>query len=93
MQSTHDFCPDQPRRNQMYQSQRVAKFIYSEKATQFCKISILLLSHIVPVKSKVEIFQNCMAFSDCMNFKVSENLGAVMCAINNNHQYIQLPLT
>ena len=31
------------------------KFIYSEKATKFCKISTLLLSYVVPVKSKVEI--------------------------------------
>ena len=34
------------------------KFIYFEKATRFCKISTLLLSYIVPVKSKVEISQN-----------------------------------
>ena len=34
------------------------KFIYSEKATKFCKISTLLLSYVVPVKSKVEILQN-----------------------------------
>ena len=27
------------------------KFIYSEKATKFCKISTLLLSYVVPVKS------------------------------------------
>ena len=31
------------------------KFIYSEKATKFCEISTLLLSYVVPVKSKVEI--------------------------------------
>ena len=34
------------------------KFIYFEKATKFCEISTLLLSYIVPVKSKVEISQN-----------------------------------
>ena len=28
------------------------KFIYSEKATKFCKICTLLLSYVVPVKSK-----------------------------------------
>ena len=33
------------------------KFIYSEKATE-CKISTLLLSYVVPVKSTVKIFQN-----------------------------------
>ena len=38
------------------------KFIYSEKAIEFCEISTLLLSYIIPVKSKV-------AFSEYMNFK------------------------
>ena len=38
---------------------KVLKFIYSEKATKFCEISTLLLSFVVPVKSKVEISQNC----------------------------------
>ena len=46
------------------------KFIYSEKATKFCKISTSLLSYVVPVKSKVEISQNVVAFSECMNFTV-----------------------
>ena len=44
------------------------KFIYSEKATKFCKISTLLLSYVVPVKSQVEISQNFVAFSEYMNF-------------------------
>ena len=44
------------------------KFIYSEKATKFCEISTLLLSYVVPVKSKIEISQNFVAFSKCMNF-------------------------
>ena len=44
------------------------KFIYSEKATKFCEISTLLLSYVVPVKSKVEILQNFVAFSEYMNF-------------------------
>ena len=44
------------------------KIIYSEKATQFCEISTLLLSYVVPVKSKVEISQNFVAFSEYMNF-------------------------
>ena len=44
------------------------KFIYSEKATKFCEISTLLLSHEVPVKSKVETLQNFVAFSEYMNF-------------------------
>ena len=45
------------------------KFIYSEKATQFCKISTLLLSVYIVDKSKVEISQNFVAFSEYMNFK------------------------
>ena len=49
------------------------KFIYSEKATKFCKISTLLLFYVVPVKSKVEISENFMAFSEYMNFKLCEN--------------------
>ena len=44
------------------------KFIYSEKATKFCEISTLLLSYVVPVKSKQEISQNFVAFSEYMNF-------------------------
>ena len=46
------------------------KFIYSEKATKFYEISTLLLSYVVPVKSKVEISQNFVAFSEYMNFKI-----------------------
>jgi len=44
------------------------KFIYSEKTTKFCKISTNYLSYVVPVKSKVEISQNFVAFSEYMNF-------------------------
>ena len=44
------------------------KFIYSEKATKFYKISTLLLSYVVPVKIKVEISQNFVTFSKYMNF-------------------------
>ena len=48
----------------------VLKFIYSEKATKFCEIFTLILSYvIVPVKSKVKISQNFVAFSEYMNFK------------------------
>jgi hypothetical protein len=49
---------------------RTIKFIYSKKATKFCKISPLLLSYVVPVKTKVEILQN-MSFSEYMNFNIS----------------------
>ena len=47
---------------------RASKFIYSEKATKFCKILTLLLSYVVPVKSKVKISQNVVAFSEYVNF-------------------------
>ena len=43
------------------------KFIYSEKATKFCEISTLFLSYVVPVKSKVEILQKFVAFSEYRN--------------------------
>ena len=46
------------------------KFIYSE-ATKFCEISTLLLSYVVPVKSKVEILQTFVAFSEYMNFNIT----------------------
>ena len=45
----------------------VVKFIYSEKATKFCEIFTLLLSYVVPVKSKVKILQNFVALSEYMN--------------------------
>ena len=43
------------------------KFIYSEKATKFCQISTLLLTVCTVVKSKLEISQNFVAFSEYMN--------------------------
>ena len=46
------------------------KFMYSAKATKFCKISTVDLSYVVPVKSKVKILQNFVAYSEYMNFKV-----------------------
>ena len=45
--------------------------MYSEKATKFCEIFTLLLSYVVPVKSKVKISQNFLAFSEYMNFKIN----------------------
>ena len=47
---------------------RRVKFIYSEKATKFCKVFPLLLSYVVPVKSKGKISPNFVAFSEYMNF-------------------------
>ena len=41
--------------------------MYSEKATKFCEIFALLLSYVVPFKSKVKISQNFVAFSEYMN--------------------------
>ena len=52
----------------------VIKFIYSEKATKFCEISTLILSYVVQVKSKVEISQNFVAFSEYMNFNGLTNV-------------------
>ena len=47
---------------------RNVKFVYSVKATKFCEISTLqLLSTVHTDKSKVEISQNFVAFSDYMN--------------------------
>ena len=45
----------------------IVKFIYSEKAINFCEISNVDLSYIVAVKSTVEISQNFVAFSENMN--------------------------
>ena len=46
----------------------ISKFVYSEKATKFCEISTLLLSTLHTDKSKVEISQNFVAFSEYVNF-------------------------
>ena len=43
------------------------KFIYSEKTTKFCEFSTVGLSYVVLVKSTVDISQNFVAFSECMN--------------------------
>ena len=46
----------------------ILKFIYSKKAIKFLKIFTLLLSYVVPVKSKSKISHNFVAFSEYMNF-------------------------
>ena len=47
----------------------LSKYIYAEKATKFCEVSALLLTICsTAVKSKVEIPQNFVAFSEYMNF-------------------------
>ena len=44
--------------------------MYSEKTTKLCKIFSLLLSYVVPVKSKVEILQNFVPF---LEYRISLN--------------------
>ena len=51
----------------------ILKFIYSEKATKFCEISTLLLTTVHTVKSKVEISENFVAFSEYMNFNTKKH--------------------
>ena len=46
----------------------LVKFIYSEKATNFCEISTVDLSYVVTVKYLVEISQNFVAFSEYINY-------------------------
>ena len=53
------------------------KFIYSEKATKFCKIFPLLLTAVHTVKSKGKISQNFVAFSEYMNFIKDVYLGTM----------------
>ena len=50
------------------------KFIYSKKASIFCKISTVDLSYVVTVKSRVEISKNFVAFSEYINFTKSDKL-------------------
>ena len=54
-------------------SQILLKFVYSEKATNFCEISTLLLFTVHTDKSKVEISQNSVAFSEYMIFTCVKN--------------------
>ena len=48
--------------------------MYSEKTTKFCEISNLNLTTVHAVKSKEEISQNFVAFSEYMNFTYLEFL-------------------
>ena len=45
-----------------------------ERATKFCEIFNLLFSYVVSVKSKVNISQKFVAFSEYMNFNVGNQL-------------------
>ena len=47
---------------------QILKFIYYEKATNFCQISIVVLYYVVMVKSTVDISRNIWPFSKYMNF-------------------------
>ena len=51
---------------------RKLKFIYSEKATKFCEIFLLLLTTVRTVISKEKISQTFVAFSEYMNFKLQD---------------------
>ena len=51
----------------------MVNFIYSEKATKFCKISTLLLPNAVTVKCKVEILQKFVAFSKYELYPLSKS--------------------
>ena len=62
----------------------VLKFIYSEKATKFCKIFTLLLSDVVPVKRKVKISQNFVTFLEYLNF----NAGSIKHLIFGRTRWI-----
>ena len=56
--------------NVLWRRCSLVKFIYSEKAANFCEIFPLLLTVCTVVKSKGKISQNFVAFSEYMNFKV-----------------------
>ena len=62
------------------------KFIYSEKAKKFCEISTLLLTVCTVVKSKVEISQNFVAFSEYMNFNIYLTQFQVTTSNNNRNK-------
>ena len=62
----------------------IVKFMYSENATKFCKISTVDLSYVVPVKSTVEISQNFVAFSEYMNF-TNGYIFILLIVFENNH--------
>ena len=66
-------------------AQCFVKFVYSQKATKFCRILALLLSYVVPVKSKVKISQNCglLRIYELYNPKNS-HLGRHRSAISKN---------
>ena len=61
------------------------KFVYSKKATKFCKIFTLLLSIVHKNKSKVKISQNFVAFSEYMNFKDASKSRLILQLMTKHH--------
>ena len=57
------------------------KFIYSEKATEFCEIFTLLLTGTTQNESKVKILQSFVAFSEYMNFS-SKDKHDTFCVVS-----------
>ena len=78
---------------------QVVKFVFYKKATKCCKISTLLLSVCTVDKSKVEISQKILAFSEYMNFKyvferMNENIDDVKVSSTLTYAtYIQFNFT
>ena len=66
----------------------VLKFICSEKATNFWEISTLLLTTVHTVKTKVEILQNFVAFSEYMNFNKGENISKGILGLSQKNNKI-----
>ena len=63
----------------------LVKFVYSEKATNFCEIFPLLLTTVHTVKSKGKISQNFVTFSEYMNFKeIYRFMEVVRCSYDEN---------
>ena len=52
------------------------------------EISTLLLSYVVPVKSKVEILQNFVAFSEYMNFTYYNFLSPIFLLIQTQLMWL-----
>ena len=70
--------------------QKKLMFIYSENATKFCEISNLILTGTTQDKSKVEISQNFVAFSEYMNFKSRVHCSANTYVVKFNSTFFIL---
>ena len=82
--------------NSKRSEQFLIKFIYSEKATTFFKIFTLLLSYVLPVKNKVKIPQNFVAFSennDCFFTCVLFSVKLIYIFWEGNKNFQNLHLT